>query len=116
MSNELLFHLISLAIIAIVTILPAFYILEKRKNKNHSFIIKNRRDTFKPWIMLSSIYIGFIVENNKSVIAGILIGLAWFILFSILIYWPLFFKQPQGEGYDGWISKYIKWLEYPNNN
>ena len=107
MLNEVLFHLISLMAIAIITILPANYILEKQKR---SLIIKNRRDVFKPWILLSSIYLGNVVTDSMTVIAGMVSALAWYIVFSIPLYLPLIIKQPEG-----WASKLNKWLEYPSN-
>jgi len=113
MLSELLFHLIILIVIALITILPASYILEKQKNKiNISFFVKNRRDTIWLWILPSSVYLGYVAGEHDMILAGrILLALACLIIFSILLYFPFIIKHPIG-----WILKYKRWLEYPQDN
>lgn len=113
MLSELLFHIIILIAIALITILPASYILEKQRNKvNISFFVKNRRDTIWLWILPSSVYLGYVAGEHGMILVGrILLAITFAAIFTMLINFPFVIKQPIG-----WILKYKRWLEYPQDN
>jgi cell division protein FtsW (lipid II flippase) len=113
MLSELLFHLVILIVIALITILPAGYILDRHRNKNTvSFFVKNRRDTFWLWILPSSVYLGYVAgEHGMMLIGRMFLTFACLTVFTMLINFPFVIKQPIG-----WILKYKRWLEYPKDN
>lgn len=114
MFNELLFHAAILMITAMITVLPANYFL--LKYRNNSVIFRTRRDIFRPWIIMSSVYMGYVGRIHFTLTIGLILALAWFLAISMLVYLPSVAKQSKDRASHSWIYRLNKWLQYPENN
>ncbi len=106
MVSEILFHFAILVFIALITILPAGYVLKKHKN-NRVIFPKNRRDVIWTWILPSSLYLSYVAgEHGINLIGEITVAVVSVTIFTLIISLPYIIKHPTS-----FTKKYRRWLE-----